>query len=347
MTQANDIEREFLEQLDAYHSDPRSSFYDERIERKFLEQKMRHLAFKPYPKDGLVTFGASGTNKCDREIVFKNAKVKPEKSPDEPHRGRQRSQGSSVIDFRQLDLLHMPKRLGDRAKFRIATTEQGEFAMEDAAQARKVLDVGGTKFAIVAKPDGIFDYTPEDGRQLLFEFKTKATGLVAMNGKLDRFGAQADHLRQVTAESLLFGINEGLLVYESTEKPAWFSDEEKKYVPKSRKTWREGRPLSDVRPFYFEITEAMQRELLFDLAEQAKLVYAGEVPEMTADMTSKCGFCQFRTHCKTLLTDGELANLRDIEARMAKSQLAGKYEHRNLVEYLREAGEINSRGGMS
>jgi hypothetical protein len=337
LTKGNEIEREFTEQLDAYHSDPKSSFYDARIERQFLEQKLRHLAFKPYPKDGLVTFGASGTNKCDREIVFKNSKVKPEKSPDEPHRGRQRSQGSSVVDFRQLDLLHMPKRLGTRAKFRIATTEDGEFAMEDAAQLRKVFEVNGVKFAITAKPDGIFDY---EDRQLLFEFKTKATGLVAMNSKLDFTGAQADHLRQVTAESLLFGITEGLLVYESTEKPSWFSDEDKKYVPKTRKTWREGRPLADVRPFYFEITKAMQNELLFDLAEQARLVYVEEVPEMDVEMTNKCGFCPFRTHCKTLLTDGELTNLREIEAKMAKSHMAGKYEHRNLVEFLREADEV-------
>lgn len=333
------VEREFLAQLDAYYASPKSSFYDARIERRFLEQKLKHLGFKPYPKDGLITFGASGTDMCDRQIVFKNSKVKPEKSEDEPHRGRQRRIGNAVVDFFQLDMAHMPKVLGDKALFRFVETKSGEYAMEDAAQVRKVFEVVNedtgeiVKFAITAKPDGILQYGDE---RLIFEYKTKAGGVVEMNGLLDWKGAQESHLRQVTAESLVFGINRGLLVYESTAKPSWFSDEEKKNVPKTRKTWRDGKPIPDIRPFYFEISERQQHELLQDLAKQAALVYAEEVPEIHVDMTSKCGFCPFKDHCKSILTDKEKTYLQEVENQMrGNERMNGRVAHRNLVEYLK------------
>jgi hypothetical protein len=303
------------------------------------------LKFTPYPQDGLITFGASKTDMCDRQAVFKYGGTKPEKSPDIPFRGRQRRIGNAAVEFLQLDLVHMEKRLGERAKFRVAKGIDGitpdyeltdAWLLEDAAQQRKVFEHNGVKFAITAKPDGILLY---EETPLIFEFKTKATGLLAMNGKLDRNGAQAEHLRQVTAESLVFGIREGIILYESTEKPAWFSDEENKYVPKSRKTWQDGTPIPDLRAFYFRITDEMQEALLADLARQAQLIYAGEVPPMTVEMTGKCAFCEYRGHCKSLLTDDEKAELIAAEKRYAKSRQAGSAAHRNLVNYLDGVGE--------
>lgn len=51
------LARELSEQFDAYYSNPAASFHEDRIAKKFYEQRLRHLGFKPYPKDGLVTFG--------------------------------------------------------------------------------------------------------------------------------------------------------------------------------------------------------------------------------------------------------------------------------------------------
>jgi len=325
----------FLTQLDKYYALPIASFHEDGISRKFYEQRLRHIGFKPYPKDGLVTFGASSTNKCDREIVFKNAKVRTEKTPDIPFRSRQRRVGSAVIEYLQLDLAHMTKRLGQQALFTLLETKNGEYAMEDAVQVRKVIEHNGVKFAITVKPDGILNYAADASRRFIFEYKTKASGVVEMNGKLDFSGGpQADHLRQVTAESIVYGIDEGFIVYESMHKPSWFSDEERKNVPKTRKTWRNGEPLSDLRAFYFRITDDMKRELLDDLARQAELVYNGEIPEMTVDMTSKCGFCPFKAHCKATLTAEEVAMLSEVEAKMAGSEMSGKMAHNNLRNYL-------------
>lgn len=335
-TDGEQLAIDFMAQMDAYYSLPSSSFYDNKIERKFLEQKLRHIGFKPYPDDGLVTFGASGTNLCDRQIVFKNAKVRTEKTPDLPFRSRQRRVGTAVIDYVQLDICHVPKRLGNDAVFTFATLPNGEWAFEDAMQVRQVIEHNGVKFAITVKPDGILNYRDDANRRFIFEYKTKASGVVEMNGKLDYSGAQDDHLRQVTAEAIVFGINEGFIVYESVHKPSWFSDEDKKSVPKTRKTWREGEPLPDMRAMYFYITEEMKTALLDDLARQAELVYNGEIPAMSVEMTSKCGFCSFKTHCKSILTVEELAELQAVEARMATSSMAGKREHTDLRNYLAE-----------
>lgn len=303
---------------------------------------MRYLKFTPPPDDGIVTFGASGTDKCDLEVFFRNQKVKPQKSDDLPFRGRQRRQGSAIIEYVQLDLVHMQKRLGDKAKFTVATMESGEYAFEDAAEQRVVFEYDGVRFAITAKPDGFLTYQPDSSR-LLFEYKTKASGIRAMNSKLDYKGAQADHLRQVTAESLVFGVREGILLYESTQKPAWFSDEHNAGVTKGAKTWRDGAPIPDVRSFYFYITDEMQDALLRDLARKARRVYEGAKPDVTVEMTDKCGFCAFfGGHCQASLSAENLAELQAIEARMARSSLAGKKDHRSLRAYLDQVTEVTA-----
>ena len=334
--EGTELAKDFIAQMDAYYAAPNASFHDNKIARKFYEQRLNYLKYTPYPNDGLVTFGASGTNKCDREIVFKNSKVKTEKTPDIPFRSRQRRVGSAVIEYLQLDIAHMSKRLGDDAIFTFATTSTGEYAMEDAMQVRQVIEHNGIKFAITVKPDGILNYSNDPDRRFIFEYKTKAGGVVEMNGKLDYNGAQADHLRQVTAEAIVYGINEGFIVYESMHKPAWFSDEERKNVPKTRKTWQNNEPLADLRAMYFYITDEMKTALLDDLARQAELVYNGEIPAMDVEMTSKCGFCPFKSHCKETLTDEELTHLTDVEKSMAASNMAGKRDHTNLRNYLAE-----------
>lgn len=341
MERGEEIEREFMAQLDAYYSSPASSFYDSKLERKFYEQKLRHLGYTPYPDDGLINFGASGTDKCDLEVYYRNQKIKPEKSDDLPFRGRQRRLGTAVIDFVQLDIIHMPLRLGKAAKFRFKETNKGEFGFEDAAQKRKVFSVKmddgySCEFAITCKPDGIMEY---GGSTLIFEYKTRATGIKTMNSRLDFQGADPNHVRQVVAESLVYGIDEAIILYESAQKPSWYSDEENKSVTKGNKTWKDGYPVKDMRCFYIYVTDEMKSQLLHDLASQARLVYENQKPQVTVDMTSKCGFCSFRNHCREDISKENLETLQEIESRMSKSHMAGKRDHRYLLEYLEGAND--------
>lgn len=347
---------EFAAQLDAYYSSPDTSFYDDGISRRYYEQKLRHIRYVPYPKDGLVTFGASGTDMCDRQLVFKNDKTtKPAKSPDLPFRSRQRRQGTAIVDYVQLDLAHMQKRLGAAAAFTLAeetSDERTEWLLEEAAQKREIFgwpnpETGEVvRFAITAKPDGLLDYKAgsSDAARLIFEYKTKASGLRAMNAKLDYKGAESSHVRQLIAESLVFGVNEALIVYESTHKPAWFDDTDNAGVTKGQKTWLDGRPRPDLRVFHVHITPEMQAALLSDLARQAAIVYSGDVPDVTVDMTDSCGFCAFTAHCHATITPGNLAVLLRAEQAYAASDGAGKAVHRRLADYLAGVTEVRANG---
>lgn len=343
-SRAETLVNDFLTQMDAYYASPSTAYYDDAISRRFYGQKLRYLRYDPWPKDGLVMFGASGTSLCDRQLVFKNDKTtKPEKSVDIPFRGRQRRIGNATVDYVQLDLVHMQKRLGSAAKFTMAERDNGEWDFEDAAQERRIFEAPHpetgelVKFAITAKPDGKFVYEPDDSR-ILFEFKTKASGLRAMNSKLDYKGAQADHIRQVTAEALVFGVDEALIVYESTQKPAWFDDTDNASVTKGAKTWLAGKPLADMRAFYVKITDEMKTALFADLARQAALVYEsqadGAAPTVTVEMTGQCGFCSYREYCRKVLTSDNESRLEAIEHTMSKSSMAGKSAHRQLKAYL-------------
>jgi hypothetical protein len=258
--------------------------------------------------------------------------------------------GTAIVDYVQLDLVHMRKRLGADAKFTMVERKWPninvtDWDFEDAAQERRAFEYPHpetgelVKFAITAKPDGKFRYEP-DGSTIIFEYKTKASGLRAMNGKLDYKGAQDDHIRQVTAEALVFDIDEALIVYESTQKPAWFDDAESTSVTKGQKTWADGKPRPDIRAFYVKVTDEMKAALLADLARQAALVYdvkAGAPnPDVTVEMTDGCGFCNYRDHCHKTLTDDNLARLQRQENALSSSQLAGKAEHRRLMAFLAE-----------
>lgn len=334
---------DFLTQLDRYYSSPHSSYYDTAIEKRFYEQKLRYLNNRfTWENDGLVTFGASGTDKCDVEIFFRNQDVKPQKSPDLPFRGRQRRMGTAVVDYVQLDLVAMPGVLekdGHEPSFVVAESN-GDWLFEDAAAKREVFEYDGVKFAIVAFPDGLLRYVPDgaDEPNIIFEYKTKATGLLEMQSKLTRLGPDEHHIRQIVAESLVYGIREGIILYESTQKPSWFSDEESKNVAKTRRTWADGEPVSDLYAAYVYVTDAMQERLLADLARQARLVYEGKKPDVTVDCVQKCGFCPYYEHCRSTITPENLEELKAIEEKYAKSRLAGVRTHQLLREYLLGGG---------
>ncbi|MFP3427608.1 hypothetical protein, partial [Pseudoalteromonas sp. SIMBA_162] len=83
--------------------------------------------------------------------------------------------------------------------------------------------------------DGILQY--KDGSRVGFEFKTKSTKQDTIH-KLKK--PSPSHIQQTVAYSLLFGIDEYLITYESVSK-----DE-----------WRSG-PIAyeDIKPFYVKVTE--------------------------------------------------------------------------------------------
>ena len=125
--------------------------------------------------------------------------------------------------------------------------------------------------------DGQLIYLP-DMSKLVFEFKTKSTTIASV-GTYKMREAMPSHKFQCTAYSLIFGMDEFLIVYESVAKDSWTKGAEAK---------------PDMRAFYIKVTDADREALLDFLAETARKFYAGELPEADRE---KCLFCVYKAQC--------------------------------------------------
>ena len=125
--------------------------------------------------------------------------------------------------------------------------------------------------------DGILDYNPE-GIKVGFEFKTKSTTIAAV-GEYKMKDAQDGHKTQCVAYSLIFGLTEFILMYESLAKDNWTAGNEAK---------------SDIRTFYLNVTEKDRTELLDKFAAVVADVKKDKLPKGDTD---KCFFCEYKDIC--------------------------------------------------
>ncbi|BAF60338.1 hypothetical protein PTH_2157 [Pelotomaculum thermopropionicum SI] len=239
--------------------------------RLALENDTSRLNFEK-----IATFTPSSASKCRRELFFRACKVEPEPQAFFPFQRRWMRNGTAVHAAIQKDLLYAEKYLSN-PKFKMARTDQGRPAWEKNIRQVKQFEHRGVKFQIYGMMDGVLLYVP-DNSKIGLEFKTKSTTVSAV-GTYKLKDAQESHRDQCTAYSLLFGLNEFLVVYESLAKDNWTKNEE-------------ARP--DMRAFYVE-TGDYERGLLLDkFAEVAESYYNGEVP---GGDPSKCIFCPYKTRC--------------------------------------------------
>ncbi|MPN25270.1 hypothetical protein SDC9_172677 [bioreactor metagenome] len=137
----------------------------------------------------------------------------------------------------------------------------------------------GVEFAVLGMMDGILTY--KDGSEIGFEFKTKSNSI----GQVGNFKMKAPapyHLEQCTAYSLLFGMDEFILMYESVAKDQWKVKEDKE-------------PKMDIRTFYYKATAEDRKALLDKFSYVTKAVAAGVIPDKELD---KCMFCPFKKLCE-------------------------------------------------
>lgn len=87
------------------------------------------------------------------------------------------------------------------------------------------------------------------------------------------------HKKQLVGYSLLFGIDEFVIMYESLAKDEWRAGQH---------------AMADFETFYVQITEKDRMDLLDKYAEIAAAVEDGEIPDQER---SKCMFCPFKSTC--------------------------------------------------
>ncbi|MCW2279283.1 PD-(D/E)XK nuclease family protein [Heliophilum fasciatum] len=243
-------------------------------ERLALEDDKSGLQFQK----GIVTFSPSSASKCERELYFRADRIPKEEGEMMPYQRRWVRNGSAVHAAVQRDLLYAEKYLTDPA-FTVVRTKKGLPAWEKNVRQVRPLEYDGVKFQIYGMMDGVLQY--RDGLKIGFEFKTKSTTLGAI-GHYKMKDAQEDHKTQCVAYSLLFGLREFLIVYESLAKDGWMKGHEAK---------------PDIRAFYLNVTDEDRDKLLQKFAGVARKYYAKEMPSKDPE---KCIFCPYKMKCKEI-----------------------------------------------
>lgn len=323
MEYAQKLADEFTEQINQYYR-VASSYHDQEILRQFYENKLRNLERGIQRNDpDIVTFAVSGTDKCSLEVWYKHKGAPKDEITKEPFQGRWQRNGSAVIEFLQIDMLHFERVLGDNAKFVLERLPDGSPAFEDNMFTRLQLQVSGVPFILQGKPDGILIYKPDNVR-IGFEYKTKQSGLHNINPfKLK--APEHHHFSQLVASSILFGCDIWLIMYESLQKPSWHDGPDAK---------------PDFLVLPVVVTEEDKMRLLFRLARQAQYVYENERPRIDPD---KCVFCEYKTHCAQNITKEEWQWLVEVEKRFRLNErFNGQQEHRNILAFMERVREVNA-----
>lgn len=226
--------------------------------------------------DGVIMFSPSSASKCERELFLKAAKQRKDAQTTFPYQRRWTRNSTAVHRAVQKDLLYAEKVLS-RPRFMVERTAEGRPAWEKNIAQVVQIEHRGVKFQLYGMMDGILRYQ-EDGSRVGFEFKTKSTTIAAI-GDYKMREASPDHVTQCSAYSLLFGVDEFLLTYESVAKDDW-------------KKGADARP--DMRAFYIKVTDEDRQRLLDKFAYVAEMFYNGAVPHPDY---MKCLFCPFKGRC--------------------------------------------------
>ncbi|MZP28665.1 hypothetical protein GTO91_02890 [Heliobacterium undosum] len=274
----NELTTAILQHFDAIHSIEEVN--DNDIEKLLLTDELdglnsdtRKLGFQR----GLVTFSPSSAYKCERELYYKNKRVEAAFVDRFPYQRRWTRNGSAVHRAVQRDLLYAETQL-DSPQFTVVRTKTtNRPAWEKNIRQVRQFEHNGQRFQLYGMMDGVLLYQP-DGSKIGFEFKTKSSTIGAI-GSYRLKDAQEDHKEQCIAYSLLFGLNEFLIVYESLAKDSWTKGAEAK---------------PDMRAFYLKVTDEDRNRLLDKFAVVAQKCYANEIP---AAMIEKCFFCLYKPHC--------------------------------------------------
>lgn len=274
---SQELAQAMKDHLNEFHTLPEQ--FNKQLEIDFLNNELQNLQKPKFVKfeRGLVTFSPSSASKCKRELFYKALKVDKDEQVMFPYQKRWVRNGSAVHGAVQKDLLYAELVL-PKPRFTVERMPNGTPAWEHNLKDVKQVEHNGIRFQLFGMMDGVLKY--QDGSRVGFEFKTKSTTLGAI-GDYKMKDAQDGHKEQCVAYSILFDVDEFLLTYESLAKDGWTKGKEAK---------------SDIRPFYFKVTEQDRIALLDKFAEVAEMVADAEIPKAEFE---KCLFCPFKTKCHT------------------------------------------------
>lgn len=274
-SRGNELAGALFKQFNTFHS--RDYRPDKEVENISFQQRLLefNLIGVKTPRPNMRIFSPSGASKCARELYYKALGYKAEDDKYPYHRRWTRN-STAVHEVVQKDLLYMSKVLKNPA-FTVKMADNGLPCWEENLKTFVEVKHNGVEFAVLGMMDGILKY--KDGSEIGFEFKTKSNSI----GQVGNYKMKAPapyHLEQCTAYSILFGMDEFILMYESVAKDQWAKGAEAK---------------SDIRTFYYKVTEEERTKLLDKFATVTKAIENREIPDKEPD---KCMFCPYKNTCQ-------------------------------------------------
>lgn len=255
-----------------------------------------------------------------------------------PWQRRYTARGTVIGDWLQREILlaerHFEKFTGKRPPFTIERTEDGKPFFEDFVHGQRFFDHNGQRFSILGTCDGVLEYVDAETGEIKrvgLEIKSKQqsyadTGFQRMKSPSD------DHIKQVTCYSLMYDLDEYLIVYVNCSVKSWFmSDEEHAKSP-------------DFRVFGIDVTNEMKSEILDKFSRVVKNISDGTKPMLDLD---KFRFNNFKRSCAEDLSDEEVESLKGKVRQMLRSSLPDwkKQSYYDSFEFIRNVREGSKRSG--
>lgn len=297
--------KQLVDQLDEFHT--YNNPYDDPLDT-WIHSSYAEVKSKPKNVDWTkLYFSPSSANACPRALYHKAKRHKKDVKKWLPHQRRWVSLGEGVGDMIQRELLlcdrHFEKFTKKKPKFSMGITPENYPAFEDFIFKQKVVEHDGVEFSLIGTSDGIL-VDNETGDSVILEVKSKQetpskTSIRAMTSPTE------DHTKQVVCYSIMYDVDDAIILYYNTAKKKWFmTDEDYANTP-------------DLRAFDVRVTQEDRDEILDFFAYITKCVNEDSPP--LPDLT-KWLFNDYKDAIYKSITDEEI-NLLEALNELKKDSL--------------------------
>jgi hypothetical protein len=295
------LTEDFLDMLNRWHSIEEP--YDKNLEayiHKIYYEVIQNPPEQAKKQPGVKYFTPSSADGCKRELFHQAKGDKRDDIEKPPHQGRWQRLGTATGDMIQKDLLAIHKHYKNitgmepafKPLYTTLKTPNGDLKVpfwEDFGKKAVIID----GVPLNGQPDGLLKY--KDGSTVGLEIKSKQTSY-STTGHFSMKGPEPKHVKQVVCYSLMYGVDEFLIVYGNLSKKGWVMDETdlNKYP--------------DLRCFYVRVTEDDKQEVLNHFKAVLQAVKEDKPPKL--DVT-RWTFNNYKTAIAETLTDEEIKELEE------------------------------------
>lgn len=326
MTQeyAQQIADDFTEFLDEFHRYEQP--YDDAMDAELHEQYARILreqskwGYFPFEK-GLPIFGPSSAGKSDRELYEKLRKSPKDNRDWTPNQRDWVGLGSEVGSYIQREIMlaerHFKRLTGKEPRFKFERTDRGEPSFEHFRKVLHKIDYGGQRFALFGLPDGILEYTTNDGEVLRVGLEVKSSQK-SYNDFKRLSQPKPSHEAQTACYSEMYGLDYYVILYHFTAGRGWDED------------------FSRNKAFGKYITAEERERMKMKLANVVSCAKCESPPPV--DLLA-LKFNDYKTHIALTMTDDELATAKHTVKQAQKGNLPA-WKKAALVEAWHEIQDI-------